>query len=65
VKNKVVPIADVAIFAISGVLLYALGSRTNLILLQALGGLLIGLALASFLVGFSVLHYLRTPRQKR
>ena len=57
-----IPVADVVIFAVPGILLWLLGNRTRLPVLEALGGLCVGLALASLLVGFSPLHYFRVSR---
>jgi len=63
--KRSVPVADVIIFAVPGILFWLLGGRTHLTLLQALGGLLIGLALASLLVGFSPIHMWRARSRKK
>lgn len=60
-----VPLADVIILLVPGILFWMLGNRTNIALLQALGGVLVGMAIASFVVGFSPLHYLRVLRSQK
>lgn len=56
--NKRVPVADVVVLCVTGTLLYLLGTRTHIAVLEALGGFAVGLGVASLLVGFSILQWL-------
>lgn len=56
---KKVPWPDVVLLAALGAVLVYAGLRNDAGWLQGLGALFIGLALASLLVGFSPLLYLR------